>query len=229
MQTLNTSSIAATVGTDTASIAASTVPPVATDATDATVTTDAAAEPAKPAKRDRKRPNGKPAAAKPAKPEAAPEPSTSGDDSAAERKAARDAVCGYYPGASLPFKAASDTFAPFRTDKAPKRATERQAALLAAMLVSGDNIGRNGRFTRGGFVHDGKRVQPETGCLSDMHGRVIQHVSGALAGKQARDAVFAVNLKLARSEISALLGDKLGKLAIARIDTLLAPKPKQAA
>ena len=95
------------------------------------------------------------------------------------------------------------------------------------MLLAGDNVKPNGQFTRGGFIMpdtDGKprAVQPETGCLSDMHGRLIRHISGPLAGKQSRDAVFAIDLKAARAEISALLGDKLAKPALARIDKLLA-------
>ncbi len=175
-------------------------------------------KPAKPSARA-----AKPQAAKPAAPAAIP----ADTDRAAERKAGASAVRAYYAGGSLPFKAASDTFAPFRTDKPAKRATERQAALLAAMLLAGDNIKPNGQFTRGGFVmpdENGKprNVQPETGCLSDMHGRVIKHVSGPLAGKQSRDAIFAIDLKAARAEISALIGDKLAKPAIVRIDKLLA-------
>lgn len=168
----------------------------------------------------------KPAAAKPAKPAATVAPSVPASDATsdrtAERIAARDAVSTYYNGRSLPFKSASDTFAAFRTDKAPKAPTTRQAALLAAMLISGDNVQPNGQFKRGGFVFDGRNVQPETGCLSDMHGRTVSHVSGPLAGKLARDAIFAIDLPKARAEISANIGDAIGKLAIARIDALLA-------
>lgn len=175
-------------------------------------------KPAKPATANTK------AAAKPASPviAATDAAADSINARAAERIAARDAIATYYGAGSIPFKAASDTFAPFRTDKAPKRATARQAALLAAMLVSGDNVQPNGNFTRGGFIHNGLHVQPETGCLSDMHGRCVAHVSGPLAGKQSRDAVFNIDLATARAEISALLGDKLGKLALAKIDKLLA-------
>lgn len=185
-----------------------------------TITTaaPAAAKPAKPAKA------AKPVAAKPvnlAKPSDATA-DTASTTRADERIAAAAAVRDFYTGKSLPFKAASDTFATLRLDKPAKAATTRQAALIAAMLLSGDNVKRNGHFTRGGFIHDGKAVQPETGCLSDMLGRVVKHVSGPLTGKQARDAVFSIDLKLARAEISAHLGDKLGKLALARIDKLAA-------
>ena len=177
------------------------------------------AKPSKPAKPHRVK------AAKPAKPAvivpaAAPAAPAETSDRIAERLAAREAISAYYGTGSVPFKAASDTFAPFRTDKAPKNATTRQAALLAAMLVSGDNVQPNGNFKRGGFTHNGKPVQPETGCLSDMHGRVITHVSGPLAGKLARDAVFNIDLAKAKAEISANLGDALGKLALARIAAL---------
>jgi len=176
------------------------------------------AKPSKPAKPHRVK------AAKPATPPvvapAAAAPAAETSDRIAERLAAREAISAYYGTGSVPFKAASDTFAPFRTDKAPKNATTRQAALLAAMLVSGDNVQPNGNFKRGGFTHNGKPVQPETGCLSDMHGRVITHVSGPLAGKLARDAVFNIDLAKAKAEISANLGDALGKLALARIAAL---------
>ncbi len=177
-------------------------------------------KPAKPAtaKRAAAKP-AKPATAKPANAAPADKPAI---DIGAERKAATDAIRSYYSGASLPFKAASDKFAPFRTDKAPKRATERQAALVAAMLLAGDNIQPNGNFVRGGFTFDGRNVQPETGCLSDMHGRIIKHVSGPLAGKQARESVFNIDLATARAEISAHLGDKLAKPALAKLDKLLA-------
>lgn len=216
----NLPAIVATVETATVPNApVATVSP-ATDAPapNAPVAVDA---PAKP-----KRSRAKPVAAKPAKPAVIAAPATDASkpaaDTSAERIAARDAIRGYYGGSSLPLKAASDTFALYRTDKQPKRATERQAALLATIILLSSDIDKRGAFTRGGLQHDGKAVQPETGCLSDMHGRVISHVSGPLVGKQARDARFRINLKLARSEISALLGDKLGKLAIAKIDKLAA-------
>lgn len=164
------------------------------------------------------KPSAKPAvaAAKPAKPPVDTEARQ------AERIAARAAIADFYSGAgkSIPFKAASDTFAPFRTDKPAKAPTTRQAALLACMLLAGDNIGRDGTFKRGGFVHDGRAVQPETGCLSDMHGRVVRHVSGPLAGREARNSIFRLDLAVAETEIRANLGDKLGKLALARIAEL---------
>lgn len=171
------------------------------------------------AKPERK-PRAKPVAGNPAAPAKPPVADT--DARHAERIAAREAISAFYSGAgkSLPFKSASDTFAAVRLDKAPKAPTTRQAALLAAMLLAGDNIGRTGRFTRGGFQHDGRNVQPETGCLSDMLGRVISHVSGPLTGREARNAVFAVDLTKAETEIRAHIGDKLGKLALARIASL---------
>ena len=171
-----------------------------------------------------------PATAKPAPAPAVAAPAADTDRSA-ERLAARTAIADYYSGAgkSIPFKAASDTFAEIRLDKAPKAATTRQAALLAAMLIAGDNVKPNGNFVRGGFTFDGKHVQPETGCLSDMLGRTIKHISGPLTGKQAREAIFRIDLARARTEISAHLGDKLGKQALAKLDKLNPPKPAKAA
>jgi hypothetical protein len=196
-------------------------PNPATPAPEAT-TTEAASKPAKPHRVKAAKPATPATVVAPA---AAPAETT---DRIAERIAAREAISAYYGAGSIPFKAASDTFAPFRTDKAPKNATTRQAALLAAMLISGDNVAPNGDFKRGGFTHNGKPVQPETGCLSDMHGRVITHVSGPLAGKLARDAVFNIDLAKAKAEISANLGDALGKLALARINTLQRKQAKAA-
>lgn len=199
----NIAPVAATPATETAT---QPVAPVAE-------TTAAPAKPRKPAK---------PKAAKPANIPAPVAADTS--DRQAERLAARTAIADYYGGAgkSVPFKSASDTFAAIRLDKQPKAPTTRQAALLAAMLLAGDNIDKRGRFTRGGFTYDNRAVQPETGCLSDMLGRTVFHVSGPLTGKQARDAVFRIDLKRARSEISAMLGDKLAKPALAKLDKLAA-------
>lgn len=184
-----------------------------------------AAKPAKAASRA-----SKPAPAKPA-----PATAETGDR-AAERAVAAAAVRDYYAGRSLPFKSASDRFADLRLDKQPKAATERQAALLAAMLAAdtAGNIQRDGTFTRGGFRLPARLFlpsapadqtlpcQPETGCLSDMLGRVVTYVSGPTSGKQQRDTVLRIDLAAARAEISAKLGDKLGKAALARIDALAA-------
>lgn len=182
-------------------------------------TTATNAKPAKPARVKAV----KPAAQKPViaeTPAIVAKPDTS--DKQAERIAAFEAICAFYSGTSQPFKSASDTFSLFRTDKAPKAATNRQAALIAAMLLAGDNIQPDGTFKRGGFTHNGRSVQPETGCLSDMHGRILTYVSGALIGSEARNATFRIDLAKARAEISARLGDKLGKLPLAKIDKLLA-------
>lgn len=210
-----------------------TAPVVATIGTDAGPTPDAptAAVVAKP-KRARK-PASKPKAAKPV---AKPAPVADTSDRNAERAAAAAAVSAYYGGRSLPFKSASDRFADLRLDKQPKAATQRQAALLAAMLAAdtAGNIKPDGSFVRGGFklparLFDPKApaeavvsCQPETGCLSDALGRVVSYVSGPTAGKAQRDTVLRVDLKRARAEISAHIGDKLGKLAIKRIDALAA-------
>lgn len=189
-----------------------------------------------------KQANAKPATAKrtgkqPAKPEAVAKPAkrTANPEAAAKREAERvaqldavrearklasEAVRSYYDGASLPFKAAADRFADLNTAKQPKRATQRQAAALAAMLLAGDNIKRDGTFTRGAFVIDGRNVQPETGVLSDMLGRVVSYVSGPISGAGQRDAVFKLNLKAAYGEIQALVGGKLASAALRKLEAL---------
>jgi len=187
------------------------------------------------AKRVRK-PSTKQATKRDAKPETVAKPDATQRKAAAEaraaerqsaidsrreaRKLAADAVAAYYDGASLPFKAAADRFADLRTDKAPKRATQRQAALLASMLLAGDNVKRDGTFKRGGFTLDGKAVQPETGALSDMLGRVVTYVSGPTSGAGQSDAVLKIDLKRAQAEIRELIGGKLAAAALARIEAL---------
>lgn len=143
-------------------------------------------------------------------------------DVRAARKLAADTVAAYYNGASLPFKAAADRFADLRTDKAAKRPSQRQAALLASMLLAGDNIKPDGTFTRGGFTLDGKRVQPETGCLSDMLGRAVHYVSGPLSGRGQIDTVLRVDLETAKTEITGQIGGALAKQALERIAALQA-------
>lgn len=205
-----------------------------------TVASTEAAAPA-PAKRTRKPATAK--ADKPAKAERVAKPAAPAKPDQAERQAAREAslndrrqaridaakaVAQYYAGSSLPFKAAADRFADLRLDKAAKRPSQRQAALLASMLLAGDNVKANGTFTRGAFVIDGRNVQPETGALSDMLGRVISYVSGPVSGNGQRDAVFRIDLAKARAEISEQIGGALARAAIARIDTLAPAKPAKA-
>lgn len=201
------------------------------DNTDAGDATPILAVPAKPAKAAKPAKPAKPAKLPAAQKPAAKPETTDIDMRRAEREAGRIAIADYYSGIgkSIPFKSASDTFAEIRLDKQPKAPTVRQAALLAAMLCAGDNIDKRGQFKRGGFIHDGKRVQPETGCLSDMLGRTVFHVNGPLSGKHAIDATFRIDLKRARAEIQAALGDKLGKAAIAKLDKLAPAKPAKAA
>lgn len=167
-----------------------------------------AAKPAKPAtsKPAKREAVAKPAtAAKPAKRDASAEREAAFNATREARKLAADAVRSYYTGASLPFKAAADTFSPTDPKRQPKRPTQRQAALLASMLLAGDNIKRDGTFTRGAFVIDGRNVQPESGCLSDMLNRAVSYVSGPTNGASQRDAVYRVNLPVALAEITALL------------------------
>lgn len=183
---------------------------VTTDAAPATTPAKAARKPAsakaaKPAKAERVAKPAK-AAAKPAKRDATAEREASITARNEARKLAGDAVRAFYgTGASLPFKAAADTFSATDPKRTPKRATQRQAALLASMLLAGDNIKRDGTFTRGAFVIDGRNVQPESGCLSDMLNRAVTYVSGPTSGASQRDAVYRVNLATARAEITALL------------------------
>lgn len=185
--------------------------------------TSAKPTPAKPAKREAV---AKPA--KPAKPDTAQRDAKREADLSDRRQAridAANAVKAYYNGASLPFKAAADRFADLRLTATPKRPTQRQAALLASMLLAGDNVKATGLFTRGAFVIDGRNVQPETGCLSDMLGRVISYVSGPTSGPGQRDAVFKIDLAKARTEISEQIGGTLARAALARLDTLAPVKP----
>lgn len=189
---------------------------------------------ATPAKRALKAPKADKQAPAVVKPEAVAKPDASAareakaaertanlDATRAARKLAADAVSAYYSNASLPFKAAADKFADLRTDKAPKRATQRQAALLASMLCAdGDNIASDGTFKRGGFVLDGKHVQPETGCLSDMLGRVITYVSGPISGRGQADSVLRIDLAKAATEIREHIGGALASASLARIEAL---------
>lgn len=185
---------------------------------------------AKPATAKRSAKPEAPAAvvAKPAKRKADPEAAAKREAERANaldavreaRKLAGEAVAAYYSGASLPFKAAADRFADLRLDKPAKQPSQRQAALLASMLLAGDNVKRSGEFTRGAFVLDGRNVQPETGCLSDMLGRVVHYVSGPTSGNGQRDAIFRIDLKRARDEITALVGGKLAAAALAKLAQL---------
>lgn len=146
------------------------------------------------------------------------------NDRSEARKLAAQAVNAYYNGASLPFKAAADRFADLRTDKPAKKPTQRQAALLASMLLAGDNVQADGTFTRGGFTIDGKRVQPETGALSDMLHRVIHYVSGPTSGNGQAESILRIDLARAAVEIREQIGGALASAALSRIEALTAPK-----
>lgn len=206
-------------------------PAIATGATVTPATTPKPVSTAKPAK----------AIAKPAPKPATPAAKPADTDRAIERAVAGAAVAAYYTGgSSLPFKAASDTFRPLAVNT--KAATQRQAALFAAMLVAdrADNIKPDGTFVRGGFRLPARlfnpkapadalvSCQPESGCLSDANGRAVSYVSGPTTGKAQRETVLRLDLGRVRAEISQHLGDKLGKLAIARIDALTGGKHRPA-
>jgi hypothetical protein len=178
------------------------------------------------------KPASKPRAPKAAKPvEAAPvaAPTTSIAD---ERAAAAAAVSAFYTsGPSFPFKSASVKLSDINPNNA-KAPSPRTAALVAAMLAyAGDNIKPNGEFVRGGFRvpatlinPSAKRgetlpAMPESGCLGNMLGRVVHHVSGPLGGKQARDGVYRIDFDAARIELQQL-GDGTAKPALAVLNKL---------
>ncbi len=159
------------------------------------------------------------------------------------RAVASAAVSAYYNGASLPFKSALDRFADLRLDKAAKRPSQRQAAMLCTMLAYSDgNIDKRGQFTRGAFklpatLFNPKAdklalvtCQPETGCLSDMLGRVVHFVSGPTSGKQQASTVLRIDFAVARREISEQIAPSaLRSAALAKLDALSPAKPAKAA
>lgn len=179
-------------------------------------------------------------AAKPVAPAAA-KPAPVGPSISDERAAAARAVGEFYTsGTSFPFKSASVKLSDINANNA-KAPSVRTAALVAAMLAySGDNIKPDGTFTRGGFLVPAKLINPdakpsdklhampESGCLGNMLGRVVSHVSGPLGGKQARDGIFRIDFAAARIELQQL-GDVHAKPALAVLNKL-APvaKPKPA-
>lgn len=144
-----------------------------------------------------------------------------------ERHAAMRAVAAFYTsGTSFPFKAASAKLSDLNSANV-KAPSVRTAALVAAMLTyAGDNIGPDGTFQRGGFRVPARLINPdakpgvtlpampESGCLGNMLGRVVSHVSGPLGGKQARDGTFRINFDAARAEL-LMLGDTVAKPALA--------------
>lgn len=140
------------------------------------------------------------------------------------RRLARDvaarAVAEFYAGPSKPFKAASDRFADLNPNNA-KAPSVRQAGLLLALITYGrGNIKPTGQFVRGGFTVPAKlinanakpgdtvRAQPESGCLGNMLGRTVRHVSGPVTGKAQAEAIFGLDAQRAIAEIQAAFGDK---------------------
>lgn len=208
----------------------------------AAIATDAAAfigpvQPAAPAKPAKAKRAAKPVAPVAEKP--APAPVVVVTSVADERHAAALAVGEFYTaGTSFPFKSASVKLSDINANNA-KAPSVRTAALVAAMLAyAGDNIKPDGTFVRGGFRvpatlinPDAKRgdtlpAMPESGCLGNMLGRVVSHVSGPLGGKQARDGVFRIDFVAARAELQQL-GDAVAKPALAVLNKL-APVAKPA-
>lgn len=177
------------------------------------------------------KPATKPAAPKAAKPATEAKPvSTYGD----ERRAAAIAVGAFYSGASLPFKAASAKLSDLNPANV-KKPSPRTGALVAAMLAysTADTFDKAGNFQRGAFRVPARLINPdasadamlaampESGCLGNMLGRVVSHVSGPIGGKQARDGTFRLDYAAARTELQQL-GDAVAKPALAVLDKLAA-------
>lgn len=137
------------------------------------------------------------------------------------KRAAALAVREFYPGPSLPFKAAADlryraaiNFARFTPGSIS--GTERTAAALAAILCY-CNVAPDGTFVRGsGAVprvmlglpadpaHPTLAAGIESGVLSRLIGTgAISYVSGAIHGIGAENAVYRVNLGKARANMQA--------------------------
>jgi hypothetical protein len=140
------------------------------------------------------------------------------------RRLARDvaakAVAAFYPGASLPFKAATDRFADYNPANG-KSATARQAGLMLALITYGaGNMRSDGTFTRGAFTvparlvnpnakpNETVRAQPESGCLCNAIGRAVDYVSGPKSGREQASAVYRLRVNVALAEIQATFGDK---------------------
>jgi hypothetical protein len=209
---------------------ANTTAPAATPAIVAVAATPAT--PATPAPKAARKPAA-PKAATPAveaQPVAAKPVSTYAD----ERAAAAIAVAAFYSGASLPFKAASAKLSDLNPAN-PKKPSVRTAALVAAMLAYAPSgtFDKRGHFTRGAFrvparLLDPKAkadamlaAMPESGCLGNMLGRVVKHISGPVGGKNARDGIFALDFAAARVELQQL-GDATAKPALAVLAKLAA-------
>ncbi len=182
----------------------------------------------------------KPVAAKPAKRTPANPPAPTVSDPAAERTAAAAAVAEFYrSGPSFPLKAAScKTLSDYSTTNT-KAPSARTGALTAVILLYA-NLDKNGVFTRGQCLvpatfFDPKaapaaklHAMPESGCLGNMHGRTITHVSGPVGGKLARDGVFKLDFAGARAELKALvaaIGEKPCAPIFAILDKLAPVKP----
>jgi len=177
------------------------------------------------------KPLGTAPAAKPVAPDLA-----AGVDRATQRAAAAAAVAAFYAGDSKPFKPTSSarTFRPLNTslNTAP---TPRQAALLAAIYTYGaGNLQADGTFTRGAFIvparlagidsTDTVRAMPESGCLSNMLGRVVTYVSGATAGRDCGDAIYKLDHGKAKAEIQRFLGDAAARV----VDSFIAAPAERA-
>jgi hypothetical protein len=178
----------------------------------------------------------------PAEPVAEPEPVATGSDRADAKAAAALAVAAYYPGASLPFKAASELRhkAPlnFANRKAPSR---RSAALIATILAYCDIEPGTLRFVRGsgrvpgsllGYTGEAaKRLfacGPESGGFGNMLGCQAEYISGPLGGNGAETAVLALNYKAALANLRDFNekqsdGEHLFSAAIALLDMLANP------
>jgi hypothetical protein len=196
-------------------------------------TTTKRAKPSKPAtpnvKAAAKRVAAKPVE-KPAKPTAADRDAERADKLDGQRLAreiSTGAVAAYYTsGTSMPFKSASDKFSPLNGASRQCKPSQRQAALLLAIITYGaGNIKPDGSFTRGGFsvpanVVNPKlpasqiiKAQPESGCIGDMRDICISYTGGS----QSADAVLKLNVPAAIRYIQAFFADKQASIALAAL------------
>jgi hypothetical protein len=180
----------------------------------------ASAAKAKPSK-----PAAKPEAAKPTTAERDAQRAAASDDLRLARAIAGQAVGEFYPGASKPFKAASDAFADINEANAKPGptgiGTMRQAALHLALATYGSTAFKpDGSFVRGGFRVPAHLInpklprdtviaaQPESGCLGNTLGLTVEYVSGPRSGKAQREAIYRVRVATAAKLIAATFGDK---------------------
>lgn len=165
---------------------------------------------------------------KPAKPTSAEREAARADkldDMRLARTVAAGAIASYYSGTSLPFKAASDKFTPLNGASRQCKPSQRQAALLLALITYGaGNFKPDGSFVRGGFRVPAKLInpklgdaiisaQPESGCIGDMRDLCISYSDGSASP----DAVLKLNVPRSLTYIQAHFGDARANAAKAML------------